>query len=74
MDNEQIAAAVKSGMSYGEVAEIAGISRNSVAGICHRAGVKVGKRPMPASARWKIGLASRSRRNTTPAPGAPERA
>lgn len=43
--NEQIIAAVKSGMTYDEAAAEFKVTRNVVAGICHRAGVKVGDQP-----------------------------
>ena len=58
MDKQRIIEAVETGMSYAEVAELSGCSRNAVAGISSRAGDKTGKRPMPVSARWKISNAA----------------
>ena len=44
--NQNIVRAVYSGLSYSEAAERLGVTRNTVAGVCHRAGVKTfGIRP-----------------------------
>lgn len=41
--NKQIIQLVKSGLSYSAVATQLGVTRNVVAGVCHRNGVKTGK-------------------------------
>jgi hypothetical protein len=45
MDKQKIIDAVKGGMSYSEAAQAFGVTRCAVAGMCFRAGVKVGPRP-----------------------------
>jgi hypothetical protein len=42
--NEQIIAAVTAGKTYSDVALQFGVTRNVVAGVCQRAGIKVGLR------------------------------
>ena len=50
--NAQILAAVKSGMTYGEVAAELKIKRGVVAGVCHRAKLKVGHTPERMQRVW----------------------
>lgn len=45
MDKHKIIEAVKGGLSYSEAARAFGTTRGAVAGMCNRAGVKVGPRP-----------------------------
>jgi hypothetical protein len=42
--NAQIIAMVKAGLTYTATAQALGITRNAVAGVCDRAGVKTGPR------------------------------
>ena len=45
--NEEIIGGLLLGQSYGQIAEDMGISRNVVAGVAHRAKIKVGPRVHP---------------------------
>ena len=50
----QVVAHVKAGFTYGQTARLLGMTRNAVAGYCHRAGLKVS--PEEKSKRVSAGL------------------
>ena len=60
--NKRILDAVRAGATYSEAAEPEGVSRNAVAGLCARAGLKVGHEPHRIERRGECAKAANQKR------------